>query len=1020
MFGHLQIKSCYSFQHSSIIISDLVKTAKLHHIDALALCDEDNMYGTFEFYKTCKKEGIKPIIGLEASIKVEEESYPFTLLAMDDTGYYDLVHICTEINLSKEHSIPIEELVKRKDHLFILSASPHGMIEGLIMKEMETDAEKYMRLFKEMFLDHYYIMVQEVGIALLSNMNRRLKEMARYIGVKVVCGNDVIYLKPSDALAVDLMKASMQGQTLDINYNPITTEQYLKTEEAMHYLFDDEIMKDTEELISFCHATIPEGVKNLPHFPTPNNANQRDYLKRLCIVGLRKRFNGGDIPRTYKQRLQYELNVIHSMGFDDYFLIVWDYVRYAKVNKIAVGPGRGSAAGSLVAYVLGITNVDPIKYDLLFERFLNPERVSMPDIDIDFQDDRRDEVIRYVVEKYGQDHVAQIVTYSTYGPRNAIKDLGKVLGISVKRLEAIAKLVPTGPRNKKSVPETYRTSARFQEMVNATPGLSHILGAISIVERLPRNISMHAAGVVISSDPVSDTVPLTVGPSGRIMTQYEKDYIEEAGLLKMDFLALKNLTLITYILKDIKEKEGLNIDLNTLPLDNKKAYALLSRGDTLGVFQLESAGMRAMLRRMKPYCFDDIVAAIALYRPGPMKNIDNFLERRAHPDQVTYLLPDLEEILKPTFGIIVYQEQIMSIAVKIAGFSMGKADVLRKGVSKKNSAEILKMKESFIEGAIHNGYKEEDANKIYDLIERFADYGFNKSHSVAYAYIAYQAAYMKSNYPLYFFASALSNEAASETKKMNYIEESKRYGVKILPPSINHSSDRFIVEGNSIRHSLVGIKNVGMAGYRAIVEERENGLFKDMYDFLSRMESYKINIRMLESLVDAGAFDEFEDNRAYLKANLSTMIEYAHLSNTIGVDEPPILRYAHDDRRARLEAEKEVLGVYLSTHPIVLVKEKLNRRVVPLMKVDQYLNRNIPIVMSMTKIRVITTKKGEEMAFIEGQDETGKLEVTCFPRQFTRFRSELVRGKIVLMEIKVQERDHVISPIVNIVKGIGK
>ena len=1016
MFGHLQIKSAYSFQRSTILIKDLVKMAKEKHIDALALCDKDNMYGAYEFYEECTKANIKPIFGLEATVLINGEHYPMTLLAIDDQGYFDLISLTSKINLSKERAIILDDLIPYVAHLLIISASDEGIVERLVLKDMEKEAEKYLRRFKEMFKDHYYIMIQNHHIALQKNRNERLIALAKYLNIKLLWGNDVCYLRKQDALAVDLMSASQEGRTLPVQYEVVSDERYLKSEEEIKACIPASLMEETARVVQMCKATIPQGIKNLPAYPTPANVSAETYLRELCKVGLKKRFKGQRVTKPYIERLSYELDVIHSMGFDDYFLIVWDYVQFSKKHHILVGPGRGSAAGSLVAYVLGITNVDPLAYDLLFERFLNPERVSMPDIDIDFQDDRRDEVVRYVIEKYGQNHVCQIVTFSTYGPRVAIKDIGKVMNVPLPRLEMIAKMVPTGPKNKKTITEVYQSSASFQSLINENKALRKLIGAMSVVEHLPRNISMHAAGVVLSRRPLSQSVPLVIGPSDMVMSQYSKDYIEKAGLLKMDFLGLKNLTMIDYILKDL-HKEGYDLSLQDIPLNDLKTYEMLSRGDTFGVFQLESAGMRNLLRRMKPRELNDIIAAIALYRPGPMDNIPLYLKNRANPKEIVYLTEELKSILSSTYGIIIYQEQIMQIARIIAGFSLGKADMLRKAISKKNIKAMQMMKEEFIEGAINNRHSKEKAVEIYNLIEKFANYGFNKSHSVAYAIIAYQLAYLKANAPRIFFASILSNVGASSSTKLHCIQEAKKYGVKILSPSINKSTDRFTVEKEGIRYSLTAIKNVGYAGYRSISEEREKGPFIDLYDFLSRMEKTRMNKSMMDALIEAGAFDEFEKNRAYIKGNLDKMVEYVHLKNTIGVDEEPILDYIKEDRYRKLEEEKEVLGLYLTTHPLTYVKEKLSIPIVSLCDVSQYVGKSINVIMSISRVKSVVDKRGREMAFIEGQDDTSQQDCVCFSQSYERYKDSLKRGKIVAMEVRVQMRE-TLSLVVNKVKEI--
>lgn len=719
-------------------------------------------------------------------------------------------------------------------------------------------------------------------------INERLIALSLLENIPVCVSNEVRYLDSKDAYTLELLQAFSKGSILELDHVPVTDQLYLKSSYEMESIFDKKYIENTNYIITLCNATIPVHQMHLPKYPVPKNGKASEYLRQLCIVGLKKRFKGEQIKTIYLERLKKELNVITKMGFDDYFLIVFDYVRYAKINKILVGPGRGSVAGSLVAYVLGITNVDPLKYDLLFERFLNEERISMPDIDIDFQDDRRDEIVAYVTNKYGQDHVAQIVTFSTYGPKVAIKDLGKVLKVPLPKLELLAKNIPTNYKNRKSAKEVYETSYNFQSMVNKDPALLKIMPAVFTVEKLPRNISTHAAGVVLSNDPLDQVVPLVKGPNDGIMTQYSKDYIEEVGLLKMDFLGLKNLTIIDYMIKDIERNYDIKININEIDLDDQKTYRLISSGDTFGIFQLESPGMKNLLIKMKCNCLDDIIAAIALFRPGPMANIPAYIARKNGQEPITYPLECLKPILSSTYGIMIYQEQIMQVARKVAGFSLAKADILRKAVSKKTVSLMTSMKSEFITGAINNGFSEEEGNKVFDLIEKFANYGFNKSHSVAYGYVAYWLAYLKANYPLEFFSALLSNEQSSDSSKISCIQEGRKYGIRLLPPSINYSTNRFKVEDGNIRYSLLAIKNVGYAGYLAIVEERKKGLFKDIFDFVSRMESSKLNSKMIDSLIMAGAFDEFKLNRSTIKENLHKITEYVQLKNSIGIDEPPI------------------------------------------------------------------------------------------------------------------------------------
>ena len=1005
MFGHLQVYSGYSFQQSTILIKDLVLAAKEKHLDALALTDKNNMFGAMEFSEACLQNGIKPILGMEASVLIDGQIYPFILLAIDDQGYFDLVHICCEVNLSSDRAIALDQLALYHEHLYVISGLEDGIVERHVAKEMEDEAIKYMRLFQKLFHDHYYIMLQNHHLKMQEKGNERMMSLAHYVKVKVICSNEVRYLKKQDALAVDLLQASAQGITLDAQYQPLTQEKYLKDEKEMERLFPPEIIEETRHVCTTCKATIPLNEKYLPTYPVPHQGKAVDYLRSLCHVGLKKRFQNQEIPVTYQKRLLYELKIIHEMGFDDYFLIVWDYVRWAKVQKIQVGPGRGSAAGSLVAYVLGITNIDPLRYDLLFERFLNPERVSMPDIDIDFQDDRRDEVIRYVIDKYGKDHAAQIVTFNTYGPRVAMKEMGKVMGVPLPRLELIAKMIPTSPKNKKTITQMYQSSAQFQSLINQDQRLKKIVGATSIIEHLPRNISTHAAGVILSKRILHEVVPLVVGPTSTLMCQYSKDYIETAGFLKMDFLALKNLTMLDYICKDIEQNQKIKIVLNEMPLDDQNTYRLISKADTFGVFQLESYGMRHLLRQMKPYCFDDIVAAIALFRPGPMENIPTYLKRRSHQEKVVYPLKELEPILKSTYGIMVYQEQMMQVAQKMAGFSLAKADILRKATSKKETELMHSMKEEFIAGCLKNGFSQEKAQEVFGLIEKFADYGFNKSHSVAYAYVAYQLAYLKANYPLYFFASILSNELSSENTKVHCIQECKAYHVRILPPSVNQSQARFMVEEGHIRYSLLAIKNVGYAGYKAIIEERQKGLFKDIYDFMMRMENSHLSKKMLESLVDAGALDEFGLSRQTILKNLDAIRDYGHLKENLGIEEKPVLTIYQDHLEEKLNREKAVLGVYLSMHPLELKKQKIKVSYVNVSSLDEYVHRTVNVVVQLQRVKNITDRKGQEMCFIEAMDETGSLDGVVFASRYKDIGMMLKKGNICLIQGKVDMKD---------------
>lgn len=1006
MFGHLHVVSSYSFQNSTIRIPSLVAKAKEIGIQALALCDHHVMYGALEFKKACEKDGIKPIYGLEITVHLNDYEFPLVLLAKNTHGYFGLVKLSSLISTSPNEMIDFYELLPYKNDLFILLSGEQNIIYRLLMKEMQKEALQFFKFLKQQLGTQLLLCIQNYNVALQQQLNQQMLGLATMLNVVVVCSNEVRYLNKPEALTLEYLQASAQGKVLEERVHLIHQEAYLKTEKQMRELFSEEIIDATRRVVLSCQADIPVGELHLPAYPVPNNKSSVDYLIALCQVGLKKRFNGQNIPKHYIERLKDELKIIVDMKFADYFLIVYDYVRYAKSQNILVGPGRGSAAGSLVAYVLGITNIDPVKYDLIFERFLNPERVSMPDIDVDFQDDRREEVVNYVIDKYGHDHVCQIVTFNTYGPKVAIKDLGKAAGLPLVRLEMLTKLIPTMGKFKKSAREMYQESNQFQSLVRKDPVMQQLMPSVFVTENLPRNISTHAAGVVLSKEPLDTIVPITLGPSNTIVSQYSKDYIEEVGLLKMDFLGLRNLTILSYILKGIEQHEGIKLDLNQLPLDDQKTYHMIASGDTFGIFQLESDGMVSLLRKMKVSEFEDIIAAIALYRPGPMENIPTYLKRKHKQEPVTYIHEDLKEILEPTYGILIYQEQIMKVAQKMAGFTMGKADILRKAVSKKGSSLMAEMRELFISGAISNGYSQEVATEVYDHIEKFANYGFNRSHSVAYSLVAYQLAYLKAHYPLEFFAALLSHNQSSDHSKLMCMQESRKYGVRILKPSVNLSIDRFKVEDGNIRYSLIAIKEVGVAAYQAIEEERRvNGKFESYKDFVGRM--HKLSSKTIEALIDAGALDEFKLPRKMMKINLEMIKDASKQTLATAIEFDLVLEYASDSNMEVLENEKRVLGIYLTTHPVALYRRKLTFKTVQVGYYLDYINQNISSVLCIDRIKTIRDKKGNNMAFLTCYDETGQVDCVLFSDKYAKYQSFLKKGTILVVEGKLSFKDQI-------------
>ncbi len=1001
MFGHLHVYSCYSFQNSTILINDLIKDAKSKNITALAITDKNNMHGTMEFYYACKKNNIKPIIGLEASVVVENEIYPFILLAKNNSGYKKLVKIATIIGLSDKNCVALDDIVD--DGIYVITPGMDGIIERLIQKEMLQLASHYLETFVSLFGANFYIMVQNIGLELQRHVNHRLYDLAKQYNVKMVWGNKVSYLHPEDSYALEMLKASETGFVLNPSFSPMSQECYLKDESQINDLFAQEILGNSINILNECNVEIDTSSRFMPLYPAGDNVDPALYLRELCKVGLRKRFSRKQVPDEYIKRLDYELDIICSMDFASYFLIVWDFVRYAKQNKISIGPGRGSAAGSLVSYVLGITGVDPIHYNLFFERFLNPERASMPDIDIDIQDNRRNEVVEYVFSKYDKEHVAQICTFTTFGSKVAIKDLGKAIGIPLPRLETFTKQLPSDFRDRRSLKEIVTTSDRLTSMIERDPSLKLVVEAAYIVEELPRNIGTHAAGVVLSRTMLSDIVPLVRGASNDVLTQYSKDYLEDIGLLKMDLLGLRNLTIIDQVCGQLRTR-GIDININQIPLDDKKTYDLIRGGDTFGVFQLESEGMKQTLRKTEASCFEDVIACVALFRPGPMENIPEYSARKLSKQKFTPVDPCLESILAPTYGIIVYQEQIMQIAQVFAGFSLGRADILRKAVSKKQGDLFKQLSQEFIEGAIKNGHTKDQANKVYEIIEKFANYGFNRSHAVAYALVAYQTAYLKTNYPTEFYAALLSHNQSSDTYKHTCMQECSKFGVKILPPSVNESYDYFKVEDGNIRFSLVGIKNVGTSTYHEIIAEREaNGSYADIYDFFSRMDDKRLSVKTIEALTDAGAFDEFEINRSTIKANIEKINEYVKIKNKYGIDDKPILTLANDERNSILELEKEALGVYITMHPIVLIKQShpLKEQLVDLHRYASITNSSVSSIVTISRIKTHLDKKGNMMAFLTLSDHTSTIEATIFSDTYSRYRDVIFKQATVLIEARI-------------------
>nr|WP_309099683.1 DNA polymerase III subunit alpha [Fredinandcohnia onubensis] len=1032
-FVHLQVQSAYSLLSSAAKVEALVEKASSLGFKALALTDENIMYGAIAFYKQCRKHGIKPIIGMTASVLAEEEqghevAYPVVLLAKNNKGYQNLLKISSAIQTRSKVGIPRRWLSQYREGLIGISPGREGDIERSIKDGHYEEAIRRANSYKQIFeQDSFYLAVQNHNLRENVEINHKLFQIGAELNVPLVATNQVQYIEQGDSFAHECL-LSIKNNTKLSDENRVvfpSKEYYLKSPSQMSELFSDtpEVLENTLRIAKECNVEIELGKFALPKYPVPNEESAADYLSRICLKGLHERYQNPTDEQF--ERLQYELQVIKKMNFSDYFLIVWDFMKYAHENGILTGPGRGSAAGSLVAYVLHITDVDPLEHQLLFERFLNPERISMPDIDIDFPDNRRDEMIEYVSKKYGRLHVAQIITFGTLAARAALRDVGRVMGISPKEADFLAKQVPS--KLGITLQQAYEESQGLRDYIQNIEIGRKIFETAKKIEGLPRHTSTHAAGVVISEQPLTDLIAIQEGHNEIYLTQFPMEVLEEIGLLKMDFLGLRNLTLIDNIHSLIQRGTGKKLDLSRISMNDQKTFALLGKGDTTGVFQLESSGMRSVLVRLQPSELEDIVAVNALYRPGPMENIPLYIARKHKKEPIQYPHPDLEPILEKTYGVIVYQEQIMQIASKMAGFSLGEADLLRRAVSKKKKEVLDKERQHFVQGSLKKGYTDQTANEIYDLIVRFANYGFNRSHAVAYSMIAYQLAYLKANYPLYFMASLLTSVIGNDDKLGQYIRESKQMGITILPPSINKSYYPFIVEKRAIRFSLAGIKSVGVAALKEIIETRKVKPYSDLFDFCVRTSMRSINRRTIEALICSGAFDEFGEHRATLLATLDVAIEHAELVRPKN-DENQVEMFFEDDfglkpkyvevepfkEMEKLCFEKDALGFYLSSHPITSYSAYLKKHGgISISEASLYLHQNVVVGGFITKERTIRTKKGEVMAFLTISDESGELEGVAFPRTYTQSAKLLKNDALVLLKGKLESRNNQLQLIIN-------
>ena len=1032
-FTHLHVHTEYSLLDGSGKIGELMARAKELNMDSLAITDHGVMYGAIDFYKAAKEIGIKPIIGCEVYVAPgsrfdkeanagEDRYYHLVLLAENNKGYENLMKIVSKGFVDGFYYRPrvdYEVLEEYHENVIALSACLAGEVQRYLNRGMYEEgvkaAYKYQKIFGE---GNFFLELQDHGMPEQKNVNQQLIRMSKETGISLVATNDVHYIRREDEEAHDILLCIQTGKRVaDENRMRYEGGQYyLKSEDEMAELFPyaREALENTARIAERCNVEFTFHETKLPKFDVPDGFTAWEYLNRLCMEGLKEKYPGDD--GTLKKQLDYELSIINQMGYVDYFLIVWDFIKFAKDNGISVGPGRGSAAGSLVSYCLEITTIDPVKYSLIFERFLNPERVSMPDIDVDFCFERRQEVIDYVVRKYGKEKVVQIVTFGTMAARGVIRDVGRVLDLPYARVDSIAKMVPSELNI--TIDRALDINPEFKALYEADAEVRNLIDMSRKLEGLPRHTSMHAAGVVICDKAASEYVPLAKANDGQITTQYTMTTLEELGLLKMDFLGLRTLTVIQNAVDLVKKSQGITIDMEKIDYDDKGVFTSISTGRTDGIFQIESSGMKNFMKELKPQSLEDIIAGIALYRPGPMDFIPQYLRGKNNQDTIKYHCPQLEPILEPTYGCIVYQEQVMQIVRDLAGYTLGQSDLLRRAMSKKKEKEMQKERANFvygneeknIAGCIRNGISEEIANKIYDEMTDFAKYAFNKSHAAAYAVVSYQTAYLKHYYPVEFMAALMTSIIANNSKVCEYTYTCKGMDINILQPDINEGEAEFSVSGNNIRYGLNAIKSIGRAVLDAIVREREqNGLYRNFSDFIERNLNNDLKKNVVENLIKAGAFDSLNVTRKQLMSVYQQMIDdISNRKKKSIAGQMSLFDFAAEDEKEEYEIklpnvgefdkdtlltyEKEVLGIYLSGHPLEEYEARMNRNITA--KTSDFIHdeesgetivedgKSVWIGGMITAKALKTTKSNKMMAFVTIEDLFGSVEVILFPKDY--------------------------------------
>ena len=1044
-FVHLHLHSEYSLLDGSTRINLLPKRVKELGMDAVALTDHGNMYGAIAFYKACKEQGVKPILGCEVYVSEKDmtikdktnKRFHLILLAENNQGFKNIMKIVSLAFVDGYYYKPRvdkEVLKKYSKGIIATSACLGGEVQRFIL-DRDLEAAKAAALeYREIFGENnFFLELQDHGMPEQARVNRELIKISEELNLPLTVSNDVHYLDRDDAKSHDVLLCIQTGKTInEENRMKFPSDEfYLKSPDEMAALFPEnkDALENTVTIANRCNVEIKFHEQHLPEFTVPEGYTHEDYLKKLALDGMYARYE--NVTDDIKERFDFEFNTIKNMGFVDYFLIVWDFIRYARKHEIQVGPGRGSAAGSIVSYCLGITDVDPLKFNLLFERFLNPERVSMPDIDIDFCYERREEVIEYVNRKYGESHVAQIVTFGTMAARNAIRDVGRALDMSYAKVDYIAKQVPQALNM--TLKKALEISETFKGIYDSEEESRLLIDMALKLEGLPRHTSTHAAGVVISKDELTEYVPLTRNDK-IIATQFNMIELEELGLLKMDFLGLRTLTVIRDAINLIRENEGKTISFEKFDYNDPDVLKMFAKSETLGVFQFESSGMRAFLKELKPDEFSDLVAANALFRPGPMKQIPKFVASKHDKSKISYIHPKLEPILKSTYGCIVYQEQVMQIVQQIGGYSLGRADIVRRAISKKKMKVMEEERQNFIYGnekegvcgAIANGVDEKSANEIYDLIIDFADYAFNKSHSVAYSVVAYRTAWLKYYYPREFMAAQISTYTNDIKQVSLYIEEIKRLGIEILPPNINYSFKNFTVENKKIRFGLKAVKNVGDNLIDVIVRGRDKGKYKSLKDFVDKINAIDksaLNKRAVEALIRCGAMDDFEGNRAQYLAIYESVLssssstaknnvlgQFSLFENTNVSEDLPILR--DFKQKDKLDMEKEVIGMYISGHPLDPYREIIEKSTN--INTNQIFEKYRENLLKYSKVKVggilkskktMITKNNKMMAFAALEDLFGTIELVIFPNVFSKYKDLIDDENVVFVEGHFQESE---------------